>query len=64
MALTVSLMRYLSDIRMGRVNPKHFKFGLDVRHKKYDLPQFLRQQIYGPNPQTFVFAFVLPKLFI
>jgi murein L,D-transpeptidase YcbB/YkuD len=44
-ALTVCTMRYVSDLRVGRVNPKHFKFGLDVEHKKYDLAQFLRNQI-------------------
>jgi murein L,D-transpeptidase YcbB/YkuD len=41
--LTVCLMRYVSDLRIGRINPQHFKFGLDVNHKKIDLPQFVRQ---------------------
>jgi hypothetical protein len=27
-ALTVCLMRYVSDLHMGKVNPKHFDFGL------------------------------------
>lgn len=40
-ALTVSAMRYISDLHIGRVNPKHFKFGIDIEQKKYDLPQFL-----------------------
>lgn len=40
-ALTVSAMRYISDLHVGRVNPKHFRFGIDIKHKKYDLPQFL-----------------------
>lgn len=44
-ALTVSTMRYVSDLRIGRINPKHFKFGLTVEQKKYDLPQFLRDQL-------------------
>ena len=43
-ALTVSAMRYISDLHIGRVNPKHFKFGIDVEQKKYDLPQFLAQK--------------------
>ena len=44
-ALTVSAMRYISDLHMGRVNPKHFKLGFDVEQKKYDLPQFLAQKL-------------------
>jgi L,D-transpeptidase YcbB len=44
-ALSVCTMRYVSDLRIGRVNPRHFDFGLSVEHKKYDLAQFLRDQI-------------------
>jgi murein L,D-transpeptidase YcbB/YkuD len=44
-ALTVAAMRYISDLRIGRVNPKHFNFGMDVQAKKYDLPQFVLQQV-------------------
>jgi len=43
LALTVCAMRYISDVRIGRINPKHFKFGFDVEHKKLNLPSFLRQ---------------------
>ena len=44
-ALTVCTMRYVSDLRIGRINPQHFKFGLSVEQKKYDLAQFLRDRI-------------------
>jgi murein L,D-transpeptidase YcbB/YkuD len=44
-ALTVCVMRYVSDLRIGKVNPKYFSFGLDIEHKKYDLPKFVRQQV-------------------
>jgi murein L,D-transpeptidase YcbB/YkuD len=44
-ALTVVVMRYISDLHIGRVNPKHFKFGIDMQSKKYDLPQFVLQQV-------------------
>jgi murein L,D-transpeptidase YcbB/YkuD len=44
-ALTVGAMRYISDLHVGRVNPKHFKFGIDVEQKKYDLPQFMAQKL-------------------
>jgi len=44
-ALTVCTMRYISDLRIGKVNPRHFEFGLDVEAKKYDLPGFLKEKI-------------------
>jgi murein L,D-transpeptidase YcbB/YkuD len=46
-ALTVSAMRYISDLHVGRVNPKHFEFGIDVEQKRYDLPQFFAHQLLG-----------------
>ena len=45
LALTVCAMRYVSALRVGRVNPQHFKFGLDVGPKKYDLTDFLRNEV-------------------
>jgi murein L,D-transpeptidase YcbB/YkuD len=44
-ALTVCLMRYISDRHIGKVNPEHFKFGLNVEEKKYALPAFLRDRL-------------------
>jgi L,D-transpeptidase YcbB len=44
-ALTICVMRYISDMRIGRVNPRHFGFGLTVENKKYDLPQFVRDRL-------------------
>jgi L,D-transpeptidase YcbB len=52
-ALTVCTMRYVSDLHIGRVNPAHFKFGLSVEQKKYDLAQFLRERVLtASNVQT------------
>jgi murein L,D-transpeptidase YcbB/YkuD len=48
-ALTVSVMRYLSDLNTGRVNPKHLKFDLHASKTKEDLAQFLRQQVLTTN---------------
>ncbi len=45
--LTLSAMRYVSDLRIGRINPKHLKFGIDVQSKKYNLPEFITQQVAG-----------------
>ena len=40
-AMTVSVMRYISDLRIGRVNPTHFNFDINTADKKYDLPEFV-----------------------
>lgn len=51
--LTQSTMLYISDLRIGRINPKHLKFDIDVRSKQYDLPQFLAQQVvHAGNVQS------------
>ncbi|MDR3724296.1 MAG: L,D-transpeptidase family protein [Terracidiphilus sp.] len=39
--LTVSALRYLSDLRTGRLNPKPLVFGIDLDQRHYDLPQYL-----------------------
>jgi len=44
-ALTVCVMRYISDLRIGRINPRHFSFGINVERKKYDLAQFVRTRL-------------------
>ena len=46
-ALSVGLMRYVSDLHVGRINPDHFKFKLATRSSSVDLPQFLRQLAIG-----------------
>jgi murein L,D-transpeptidase YcbB/YkuD len=44
-ALTLATMRYVSDLRIGRINPKHLKFGIDVEAKKYNLAEFVGQKV-------------------
>lgn len=51
-ALTVSTMRYVSALRIGRVDPQHFKFNLDLGDKKYDLAQFLRDRLVPASDVT------------
>ncbi len=59
-ALTVAAMRYISDLHIGRVNPKHFKFGIDVATKKYDLPGFVTQKVVNASDVQAVLAGVEP----
>jgi murein L,D-transpeptidase YcbB/YkuD len=49
LALTVSLMRYVSDLQFGRVKPRSVHLGTDDLHRQYDLPRFLRDQIISSN---------------
>ena len=39
--MTICVMRYISDLRIGRVNPQHFNFDINVADKKYDLAEFV-----------------------
>ncbi len=48
-AMTVATMRYISDLHIGRVNPEHFAFGVNTQAKKYDLPNFLVQQVVAAD---------------
>jgi murein L,D-transpeptidase YcbB/YkuD len=40
-SMTICVMRYISDLRIGRVNPQHFNFDINVQSKKYDLAEFV-----------------------
>lgn len=44
-ALTVCAMRLVSDLHVGRINPRHFAFGLSVEEKRYDLARFVRERL-------------------
>lgn len=61
LAMTVCAMRYIRDLHIGRVNPKHFDFGIDVNQKKYDLPQFLSGQVVSASDVGAVLASVEPQ---
>jgi murein L,D-transpeptidase YcbB/YkuD len=43
LALSVCLLRYVSALDVGRINPQHLKFDLDLNHRKTDLPEFVAQ---------------------
>jgi murein L,D-transpeptidase YcbB/YkuD len=44
-ALTVCVMRYLSDLHLGRVNPKKLKFAIAEKTYRSDLVQFVRTHL-------------------
>ena len=43
-----------------RINPKHFKFGLTVEQKKYDLAKFLRDQLLPGSDTSAVLEAIEP----
>ena len=45
LALTVSVMRYISDLHFGRANPGVFRTEFDSENKSVDLPVFLQQRL-------------------
>ncbi len=45
LALTVSVMRYTSDLHFGRANPGIFHPEFDAGHEEFDLPGFLEQRV-------------------
>jgi murein L,D-transpeptidase YcbB/YkuD len=60
LALTVSAMRYISDLHMGRVNPRLFHFGLDIGHRQIDLSEFLRKKLVSATDTDVILRTVEP----
>ncbi len=49
LGLSISAMRYLQDLRIGRVNPKALNIGFDVNSKAFDLPSFVIELAQSPD---------------
>ncbi|HWC15669.1 MAG TPA: L,D-transpeptidase family protein [Terriglobales bacterium] len=49
LALTICAMRYISDLHMGKVNPKRLAFALENTSRLYDLPEFLRDHVVNES---------------
>lgn len=60
LALTVSAMRYASDLRIGRVSPRHVHFGFDIECKKTDLGDFMRGNVVDAPDVTTAFEQLEP----
>ncbi|HXC95348.1 MAG TPA: L,D-transpeptidase family protein [Edaphobacter sp.] len=59
-AMTVNVMRYISDLRIGRVNPEHFNFDINVADKKYDLAEFVSDNVVDSTDVPKLIAGVEP----
>src|SRR5215216_6789640 len=44
-ALSIGVLRHVSDVHIGRVNPKTLAVGINIEPKKLDLPRVLRDAI-------------------
>jgi len=51
-ALTVSAMRYVRAVHTGRVNPKEFKFQLDVEGLQVPLAEFIQNHVLNAGDPT------------
>jgi murein L,D-transpeptidase YcbB/YkuD len=62
-AMTISAMRYLSDLHSGRVNPQHLNFDIDVPAKRaaFDLAKFLNDQVVEADDVQSAIASVEPQ---
>ncbi len=60
LALTVSLMRYISDLHSGRANPGIFHRGFDLPDGETDLARFIRQRLVSATDVNRVLQSVEP----
>jgi len=50
LAVTATMMRYISDLHIGRINPRNIKFDLDIEAKKYYLPTLVGEIAASQDP--------------
>jgi len=60
LGLTICAMRLISNLRIGRVNPKHFNFAIDLGPGEYDLPDHLRNNVINAEDVGAAVAAVEP----
>ena len=60
-ALTICVMRYLSDLHVGRINPQHLGFEFDASQKKLDLAEFVRERLVDGSDLRAEVAAVAPS---
>src|SRR5215813_8009253 len=61
LALSVCAMRYISDLHIGKVNPKRLAFAIDDESKKYDLAEFLKDRVVAASDVAAALAEVEPQ---
>jgi murein L,D-transpeptidase YcbB/YkuD len=61
-ALTVCTMRYISDVRVGRMNPRYFQSRLNIGPKKLDLAMFVRDYLVNGTDLKSELATIEPPI--
>lgn len=59
--LTVSTMRFLSDLHVGRVNPRALRFAFTANEKSLDLSEFLQHELVNAGDVQAVLDSVEPQ---
>ena len=59
-AMTVSVMRYVTQLHQGRVSPTHFNFEIDTDSKKLDLPDFVSNKAISADDVSHLVASIEP----
>ena len=44
-ALSIAVLRHISDLHIGKVNPKNLNFGFDIDPKKYNLAELVHEAV-------------------
>jgi murein L,D-transpeptidase YcbB/YkuD len=62
-AMTITAMRYISDLHSGRVNPQHLNFDIDVPAKRaaFDIAAYLNDNLSEADDVTSAIASVEPQ---
>ena len=55
-ALTIAATRYVSNLYLGRINPRTVGFALDVEPKRLDVPKRVRDIMQSSNPREVLTA--------
>ncbi len=59
--LTVSVMRYISDLHRGRINPRSVHVAIDINNGELDLSEFLRLRVFNADDVAAVISEVEPQ---
>lgn len=60
LAMTISVLRYVSDLHLGRLNPGHFHVKFDIPQDNSDLAHFVRENLVGSTDLAASLAQVEP----
>ncbi len=60
LALTISLMRYISDLHTGKIDPRQFGIEANIAQRRYNLSEFLKERVVNASDFPTVLSQVEP----